>query len=103
MPTLFYARYTYTVILQIFKKGDPTERYIYIPISILPTIFKFCERTIRNQIRLPLKTTKFSLSTSMVSFKAFDTINYKILIRRLQHYNSSYTAAGLIKSYSYHK
>ena len=79
-------------VIPLYKKGSKTDPKNYRPISLLPLLFKIVEKVIHDQ----------TLLRGMILIdlqKAFDTINYEILLEKMKVLGFSNHVVKWFKSY----
>ena len=77
----------------LFKKGDQSIFSNYRPISLLPSISKIFEQVMAAQL------IDYFTSNNLFCIPAFDTLNFDILLTKLDHYGVNESAKRLIHSY----
>ena len=127
---IFPNQLTIAKVVPIFKKNVPTDVKNYRPISVLPTISKIFENVMQTQL-MEYFTSHNLLASQQYGFrsnrstelatlelmdrnscptniyldlsKAFDSLNYEILLFKLQYYGLQGNALLLLKNYLYER
>ena len=98
------------IVKPLFKKGEKNSFNNYRPISLLPTIFSFRPQHYTELATIKLidsiishmddkKNIKMLVALFLDLSKAFDTLDFDILLTKLQYYGICYNVLDLVKSY----